>query len=66
LHGVRRCRPDLHRREGDRGPPHTARRAQAAVDAAGDRLMQAEMLTRSTGAALHGSRRRPSFVRGAA
>ena len=29
-----------------RRPPHAARRAQAVVDAAGDRLSQAEMLTR--------------------
>jgi hypothetical protein len=29
-----------------RRPPHSARRAQAVVDAAGDRLTQAEMLTR--------------------
>lgn len=30
-----------------RRPPHAAKRAQAVVDAAGDRLSQAEMLTRS-------------------
>src|SRR3954469_2813954 len=29
-----------------RRPPHAAKRAQAVVDAAGDRLSQAEMLTR--------------------
>jgi hypothetical protein len=29
-----------------RRPPHSAKRAQAVVDAAGDRLSQAEMLTR--------------------
>jgi hypothetical protein len=31
---------------GGRRPPHAARRAQAVVDAAGDRLSQAETLTR--------------------
>jgi hypothetical protein len=30
-----------------RQPPHAAKRAQAVVDAAGDRLSQAEMLTRA-------------------
>jgi hypothetical protein len=50
-----------------RRPPHAAKRAQAVVDAAGDRLSQAEMLTRFVcDLALEGADRDVSRLRGAA